>query len=205
MEETDVTADELLALAKARGLVLADHEVPALQSALAEQRRAFARIDSAAGDTTLEPATSFDARWSDAQAGDPRQRRRAVRSPLIPSPLYPTYSQGVTVPVGDSTLLFIAGQVAPAVENDAPNDLRWQVACCYEQIKVIIEAAGGQITDLVQTTAYLTDIAFLADVAAVRADFVGDPPPASTVVEVAALARPDLLFEIEGIAVFGRH
>jgi enamine deaminase RidA (YjgF/YER057c/UK114 family) len=108
------------------------------------------------------------------------------------------------VPCGGSTLLFIAGQVAAVAEQETLNEFRRQVKCCYEQMRTIIEAAGGRLGDLVQTTAYLTDIARLRELASGRADFVGQTPPVSTVVEVAWLARPDLMIEIDGVAVLSQ-
>jgi len=204
MSGAEVAREALLELAKARGLSLAEDEVSALQAALAEQRRAVSRLESVTRDTMLEPVTGFDARWPEEHGAGPGRRRGQVSSGQIPVALYPTYSQGVTVPCAASTLLFIAGQVAPVAEEETPNEFRRQVTCCYEQMRTIIEAANGELGELVQTTAYLTDIANLPELASVRADFVGHTPPASTVVEVAALARPDLLVEIDGIAVLSQ-
>jgi 2-iminobutanoate/2-iminopropanoate deaminase len=203
MTDPAVTREAMLELAKARGLTIGDEEAAALAAALSEQVEAVARTESALGDSRLEPSLVFRASWPGPQADAHGGRRRQVTSPDIEAPLFPTYSQGVVVPVGNLSLLFIAGQVAPVAASPAADELARQVRCCYAQIRTIIEAAGGRMGDLVQTTGYLTDIGHLAEVAAVRAEFVGDPPPASSVVEVAALARQDLLFELDGMAVIG--
>jgi hypothetical protein len=75
MNEADAARQALLELARARGLSLAEEDVPALQAALAEQRRAVVLLESVTPDTMLEPATAFDARWPD-ELGRGTNRRR---------------------------------------------------------------------------------------------------------------------------------
>jgi enamine deaminase RidA (YjgF/YER057c/UK114 family) len=53
----------------------------------------------------------------------------------------------------------------------------------------------------VKLTTYVTDIRYRPDFRAVRAEFFGDHGPASTMVQVSALSHPDLLIEVEAIAV----
>jgi 2-iminobutanoate/2-iminopropanoate deaminase len=55
--------------------------------------------------------------------------------------------------------------------------------------------------NIVKINTYLTDIRYRADLVPVREEFFGKKGPASTLVQVAALAHPDWLIEVEAIAV----
>ena len=61
-----------------------------------------------------------------------------------------------------------------------------------------LDAAGASFTDVIKLNYYVTDIAMLPVVRAVRDEYVDTArPPASTAVQVTALAMPDLMIEIE--------
>jgi 2-iminobutanoate/2-iminopropanoate deaminase len=60
---------------------------------------------------------------------------------------------------------------------------------------------GGTMGDIQKVTIFVTDMARLMDIHAVRAEFFPPPYPASTLVQVAALVRPEYLIEIEAVAV----
>ena len=81
----------------------------------------------------------------------------------------------------------------------------------YEQAKVIfgkikgmVEAAGGAMADVVKVTIYVTDIKNNTKVWKARAEIFKGNFPASTLVEVSALAAPEILVEIEAIAHIGK-
>jgi enamine deaminase RidA (YjgF/YER057c/UK114 family) len=57
------------------------------------------------------------------------------------------------------------------------------------------------MADIVKITTYVTDMRYRADLAPVREEFFGTKGPASTLVEISALAHPDWMIEIEAIAV----
>ena len=106
------------------------------------------------------------------------------------------YSHAVVA--GD--VLYVAGQVP--VDQDG-NVVLGDAAAQARQVLVnmsrIVESAGASLDDVVKTTVFLTDMADRGAVGAVRKDFFGDPPPANTLVGVAALAEPAFLVEIEAI------
>jgi enamine deaminase RidA (YjgF/YER057c/UK114 family) len=54
---------------------------------------------------------------------------------------------------------------------------------------------------VIKVTIYLTDMKYLPNVVAARSRYFSEPYPASTMIEVSALALPDLLVEIEAVAV----
>ena len=71
------------------------------------------------------------------------------------------------------------------------------------RIKQVLEAAGGTMNDVAKLTIFVTDIRNNTEVWRARREFFADPFPASSLVEVRALARPEILLEIEAIAHLG--
>ena len=67
----------------------------------------------------------------------------------------------------------------------------------------LLEAAGGSMSDIVKITVYVTDISKRAEIGKVRAEFFPGDKPCSTMVEVKALVTPDLLIEVEPLAILG--
>lgn len=66
----------------------------------------------------------------------------------------------------------------------------------------VLEAAGADLTDVLKLTWYVTDAAHISAMLAVRDRFIAPQHlPASTVVQVAALFRPDLLLEVDALAL----
>ena len=67
-----------------------------------------------------------------------------------------------------------------------------------------VESVGGSTADLVKTTTFITDIKHVPALRDIRARYLAKAqPPANTLVAVSSLARPELLIEIEGVAVLG--
>ena len=99
-------------------------------------------------------------------------------------------------------LLFLAGATAkmtPA-ENGTMGE---QTKVILGRMKKIMESEGGSLSDIVKITSYVTDLSpeAKAETQKVRMEFFGDDLPASTRVEVAGLDGPNLLIEIDAIAV----
>jgi enamine deaminase RidA (YjgF/YER057c/UK114 family) len=100
-------------------------------------------------------------------------------------------------------LIFISGQLArnAAGEIVGPRDMRAQIKQVGENLRNALESAGCTLADLVKTTTFVTDIEEFFRHVDVRHDYLGVALPASTTVEVRRLAHPDLMVEIEAIAV----
>ena len=113
-----------------------------------------------------------------------------------------TYSQGVKVTQAQ-TILFLSGQVAYATDGSVAyrGDFKGQARGAYEAIKVLVESQGGTMASIVKLTTYLTDMSYRIDLAPIREEFFGKKGPASTLVEISALAHPDWMIVIEAIAV----
>jgi enamine deaminase RidA (YjgF/YER057c/UK114 family) len=119
----------------------------------------------------------------------------------LPTP--ETYSQVVTAEGG--RLVFVAGQVALDREGNllGDGDLSEQVRQASRNIKTALEAVGAQPADIVKITTFVVGHRpeFLPIIADARRMELGDLRPASTLIGVQALARPEFLVEIEAIAV----
>jgi enamine deaminase RidA (YjgF/YER057c/UK114 family) len=117
-------------------------------------------------------------------------------------PLPWPYSHGLRV--GDT--LYIAGQVALDEELRivGPGDAEEQARQTWRNIKTVVEAAGGKVTDVVRVTTYVTDLADVEAIHKVRREFFPDGDyPVATVVQAAKLGLPGLLLETEAFAVIG--
>jgi enamine deaminase RidA (YjgF/YER057c/UK114 family) len=113
-----------------------------------------------------------------------------------------TYSLGVKVAQAQ-TLLFLSGQVAYTADGSPAfrGDFKGQARGAYEAIKALVESQGGTLDSVIKITTYITDMRYRVDLAPIREEFFGRKGPASTLVEVSALAHPDWMIEIEAIAV----
>jgi enamine deaminase RidA (YjgF/YER057c/UK114 family) len=98
--------------------------------------------------------------------------------------------------------IFIAGQLARDRQGNVvgTGDMRAQIRQVGENLKAALAAAGATLNDLVKTTTYVTDIEEFFKHVDVRMEYFG-ALPTSTTVEVRRLAHPDLLVEVEAIAV----
>ena len=83
------------------------------------------------------------------------------------------------------------------------DDVQAQAVQVFENLKAVVEAAGGSLDDVVSTTTYLAAAEHAAAVGEVRKNvFTGPVPPTSTVV-VAPMAREQFLVEVAAIAHIG--
>lgn len=100
--------------------------------------------------------------------------------------------------------IHFTGQVAwDAAENIVGvGDVEVQARQCFRNIGCLLDAVGGDFTDIVSITAYFTDRAQLPMIQKVRTEFLrADTAPASTSVMVAGLGHEDFLVELTPIAI----
>lgn len=76
-----------------------------------------------------------------------------------------------------------------------------QTMKAFENIELALEAAGASLKDVVKINVYVTDMDNIGKFREIRARYFSPPMPASTGVEVSRLILPELLVEIEAIAV----
>jgi 2-iminobutanoate/2-iminopropanoate deaminase len=82
-------------------------------------------------------------------------------------------------------------------------DIEAQAIACFERLKKTLSAAGATFDDIVKMTVFTTKADLRPKVREVRMRYMRQPPPASTSVIITGLAHPDMLVEIEAIAVVG--
>ena len=127
-------------------------------------------------------------------------RKAATNPPGVPQPIRPYYSNCVRVTAGP--LLFVAGQVGMAADGGvAGEDAAAQADQALRNIETILGTHGATMADVVKVVVYVTDIAYLDEITPVRLKYFPSDGPASTIVEVSALAFPTLKVEIEAVAV----
>jgi 2-iminobutanoate/2-iminopropanoate deaminase len=125
--------------------------------------------------------------------------RRAL-SPTVPEPPPERWSNCLVV----DGIAYVSGMTARAGDKVAGTDEYEQSKVIFGKIKGMVEAAGGAMADVVKITVYVTNIKNNTKVWAARREFFTGDFPASTLVEVSALAAPEILVEIEAIAHIGK-
>ncbi len=125
-------------------------------------------------------------------------QNRAFYPETIAAPLG-HYAQGVEIPP-NSKITFVAGQVGIDPDGNVPEDFVGQAENAWNNCVKILEHNGMRMKDVVKITHFITDAANLPAYNDVRMKFLGKDKPASTLLIVAGLARPDLLIEVEMVA-----
>jgi len=125
--------------------------------------------------------------------------KQIIFTDKAPAPVGP-YSQGVVA----GGWLFIAGQIPidPSSGKFVEGSFEDKARRVLENIKAIVEAAGGTLRDVVKVTVYLRDISLFERFNKVYAEYFSDEPPARVVVEVSNLPKGADL-EVEAIAYLG--
>lgn len=104
----------------------------------------------------------------------------------------------------DNTI-YLAGMVGfDENRNVVAGGFEAQTVKTLENMKLALEAAGASLQDVVKLTIYVTDMDNIIKFREIRARYFSPPMPASTGVEVSKLILPELLVEIEAIAVVGK-
>ena len=121
------------------------------------------------------------------------------------------FSRGMRIDLKGLTILLISGTASIDERGNTVHvgDLRKQLRRTFDNITALLASEGASWHDIVRTTCYLRDIerdytAFNEERAAFYKEQGLDPLPASTGIQ-AILCRPDLLVEIEAIAMFQRE
>lgn len=124
--------------------------------------------------------------------------RKVIRTDKAPAPVGP-YSQAIRV----NGWLFVSGQIPidPETGNLIEGDFKAKVRRVLENIKAIIEKAGGSLNDVVKVTVYLSDITKYSEFNEVYSEYFNEWKPARVVVEAKLPKNADL--EVEAIAYIG--
>ncbi len=111
---------------------------------------------------------------------------------------------GYSRAVRAGAFVFIAGTTSGAPDGAiGGTDAALQTREIFVRLAAALEQAGASFADVVRTRIYLKDIADFDAVGRVHGEFFGEIRPATTAVEVSALAAPDMLVEIDVDAIIG--
>jgi reactive intermediate/imine deaminase len=126
---------------------------------------------------------------------------------LIPATMPKSVGYSQLAAVAGGKIVFIAGQVALDKSGNVvgKDDFRAQAQQVFENLKAAVEAAGGDFRDIIKLNSYFLDLSHLPEFREVRDKYISlKNPPASTAVQVPGLFRPELLVEIEAVAVVNK-
>ena len=127
-------------------------------------------------------------------------RIKRVSSPEVPEPAPGTWSNCLVV----DGIAYVAGMIASGKGDTLiEGDEYEQAKVIFAKIRHLVEAAGGTMADVVKVTIFVTDIKNREKVWRARREVFTGNFPASTLVQVAALADPSLKVEIEAVAYIG--
>jgi len=119
-----------------------------------------------------------------------------ISTPQAPAAIG-TYSQAVRV----GGTVYLSGQIGldPA-SMQLVDGIDAQIVRVFDNLKAVVEAAGGSLADVVKLNIYLTDLGHFAKVNETMARYFSEPFPARAAVGVAALPRGALV-EADGVMV----
>ena len=124
---------------------------------------------------------------------------KRTNPPALSKPTGYTHIVEVT---GPGKTIYIAGQIALDKDGNlvGAGDMKAQAEQVFKNLEAALAAAGAKFSDVVKMNTYVTDMEKAPAVREVRARYFGEITPASTLVQVVKLARPELMLEIEVIA-----
>lgn len=124
----------------------------------------------------------------------------AIQIKTDPDP-YEAFNIAQAYRAGD--LVFVSGQAALDLQGNVVGvgDFEAQAVQAFENLRFVLKAAGSGMDKLIKVTIYVTDMTNFETLVALRKQYFSRPWPADTLVEVSALALPELMVEVEGIAL----
>ena len=122
------------------------------------------------------------------------------------------FPEGLSKPTGHWTtvttarpgkLVFISGLTAKNERGEivGVGDVRAQTRQVCENLRAAMRSAGGSLADIMRVDVFIKDMGGFTDIHDIRREYFGSNAPASTMVAVAGFTHPDMLIEINAIAV----
>ena len=117
--------------------------------------------------------------------------------------VYETKDRGYSHVAKAGKTLYIAGQVARDIQGRlvGKGEFEAQARQVYTNLMNILQEAGGGLKNIVKMTTILTHHANVEGYRKIRGEFFGDIMPPNTLLIIESLASPDLMMEVEAIAV----
>lgn len=117
----------------------------------------------------------------------------------IAPPVGNRYTHGVEVPAG-ARVLHVSGQVGIEPDGTIPDGIEGQAHAAWKNVITILEAGGMGVGDIVNLNHWLVEPTDFPTYSQVRAQYLGDIRPASTLMIVKALVMPELVVEVGATA-----
>lgn len=99
--------------------------------------------------------------------------------------------------------IFVSGQASINENGEivGVNDFDTQAEQTFKNLQAVLEAGGSSLEHIVKVTIFLTDMSHFPKIIELRGKYFTKPYPADTIIEVSSLALPELMIEIEAIAI----
>jgi enamine deaminase RidA (YjgF/YER057c/UK114 family) len=115
------------------------------------------------------------------------------------STIFAKFGYSAAVRAGD--FIYIAGQIGLNPDGSMPEDDDGQIVNAFDRLKLVIEAAGASLDDIVELVSYHVGLQkHLMRFVEIKGRYFKAPFPTWTILEIAGLARPGLMIEIKAVA-----
>ncbi len=111
------------------------------------------------------------------------------------------YSPAVKVTGGTTIYLAGVGAITDENGNSLAGDFEAQVRASFERIRQNLARTGGKLDDIVTMTVFVTDMRHGTPFTQIRKEYFTRGYPGSALIGISALARPEMMVEIQAIAV----
>jgi len=124
---------------------------------------------------------------------------KRTNPPTLSKPTGYTHVVEVT---GPAKMVYISGQIALDKDGNVvgAGNMKAQAEQVFKNLEAALSAAGAKFSDVVKMNMFTTDVDQIAAIREVRSRYFGEATPASTLVQVVHLARPEFMLEVEVIA-----
>lgn len=137
----------------------------------------------------------------DNEKGWQLPKRELKSEKLYAPPRGGVFSTAIEAPAGRT--IYVSGLTSRNKEGTVvgKGDIKVQTETILQNMQIILAEAGGTMADIVKLTVFIREMDLFDEIHDIRRSYFEEPYPASSMVEVSMLADPDLLIEIEAVAV----
>src|SRR4051812_47266045 len=108
----------------------------------------------------------------------------------------------ISLAIKANGLVFVSGQAGIDEHGRTVGaEFETQARRAFQNLATVLEQGGGSLADVVKVTIMVTDMSYLDQIVRLREEYFTEPYPADTLVQVAGLAQPDWMVEIDAIAL----
>ncbi|MCI0866863.1 MAG: RidA family protein [Chloroflexi bacterium] len=112
-----------------------------------------------------------------------------------------SYSPAVKVTGGATVYLAGVGATTDAAGKSLAGDFAGQTRATFERVRANLERAGGTLDDIVTMTVFIKDMQYGTQFTQIRKEFFSRGFPCSALIGIDSLARPEMMVEVQAIAV----